>query len=58
MKSLSEETKNKDPLVYSKELGQSLSSECGLPISSIPFDDEQSHFFKQVYINTDRVIRK
>ena len=53
-----EETKNKDPLVYSKELGQSLSSECGLPISSIPFDDEQSHFFKQVYINTDRVIRK
>ena len=53
-----EETKDKDPLVYSKELGQRLSSECGLPISSVPFDDEQSHFFKQVYINTDRVIRK
>ena len=53
-----EETKDKDPLVYSKDLGQRLSSECGLPISSAPFDDEQSHFFKQVYINTDRVIRK
>ena len=58
LNTLWQETQNKDPIEYSKELGQSLSSECGIPVSSMPFDNEQSHFFKQVYVNTDRVIRK
>lgn len=51
-------TKDKDPMELAQHYGKALNSEQGLPISTNPFDKEQSHFFKEVYVNTDRVLRK
>jgi hypothetical protein len=51
-------TKDKDPMELAQHYGKTLNSEQGLPISTNPFDEEQSHFFKEVYVNTDRVLRK
>jgi len=41
-----------------KELGKKLSNEIDLPIAVVPFDSLQSNFFKTVYLNSDRVIRR
>jgi hypothetical protein len=41
-----------------KELGKKLINELDLPIAVVPFDKLQSEFFKTVYINSDRVIRR
>lgn len=41
-----------------KELGKKLINELDIPIAVIPFDKLQSEFFKTVYINSDRVIRR
>jgi hypothetical protein len=41
-----------------KELGKKLINELELPIAVVPFDKLQSEFFKTVYINGDRVIRR
>jgi hypothetical protein len=38
--------------------GNALRNQLDLPISSEPLDAEQSKFFKTVYLNSDRVIRK
>lgn len=40
------------------ELGKLLINELDLPIAVVPFDKLQSEFFKEVYINSDRVIRR
>ena len=41
-----------------KELGKKLINEIDLPIAVVPFDSLQSNFFKTVYLNSDRVIRR
>lgn len=41
-----------------KELGKKLINELDLPIAVVPFDKLQSEFFKTVYLNSDRVIRR
>lgn len=41
-----------------KDLGKKLINELELPIAVVPFDKLQSEFFKTVYINSDRVIRR
>ena len=41
-----------------KDLGKKLINELELPIAVFPFDKLQSEFFKTVYINSDRVIRR
>jgi hypothetical protein len=41
-----------------KELGKKLINEIDLPIAVVPFDTLQSNFFKTVYLNSDRVIRR
>ena len=41
-----------------KEIGKKLINELDLPIAVVPFDKLQSEFFKTVYLNSDRVIRK
>lgn len=41
-----------------KELGKKLINELELPIAVVPFDKLQSEFFKTVYLNSDRVIRR
>jgi hypothetical protein len=41
-----------------KELGKKLINELDLPIAVVPFDKLQSEFFKTVYINSDRVVRR
>ena len=41
-----------------EELGEELQNQLNLPISKNAFDEKQSEFFKTVYINSDRVIRK
>ncbi len=40
------------------ELGTELQNQLNLPISKLALDEKQSEFFKTVYINSDRVIRK
>jgi hypothetical protein len=40
------------------DTGNALRNQLDLPISSEPLDAEQSKFFKTVYLNSDRVIRK
>ena len=41
-----------------KEIGKKLINELDLPIAVVPFDKLQSEFFKTVYLNSDRVIRR
>lgn len=41
-----------------KELGKQLINNLDLPIAVVPFDKLQSEFFKEVYTNSDRVIRR
>lgn len=41
-----------------KDLGKKIINELELPIAVVPFDKLQSEFFKTVYINSDRVIRR
>ena len=58
LNSLWEEHKDVKVSEECKELGKSLINELDLPIAVVPFDKLQSEFFKEVYINSDRVIRR
>jgi len=58
LNSLWEEHKDVKVSEECKELGKLLINELDLPIAVVPFDKLQSEFFKEVYINSDRVIRR
>lgn len=58
LNSLWEEHKDVNVSEECKELGKLLINELDLPIAVVPFDKLQSEFFKEVYINSDRVIRR
>src|SRR6056300_844549 len=58
LNSLWEQHESIDVAEECKELGKKLINELDIPIAVIPFDKLQSEFFKTVYINSDRVIRR
>ena len=58
LNSLWEEHKDVTVSEECKELGKLLINELDLPIAVVPFDKLQSEFFKEVYTNSDRVIRR
>ena len=41
-----------------ENIGTLVRNELSIPVSVYPLDNEQSEFFKTVYLNSDRVIRK
>ena len=52
------EVKDVDPLETSTHLGFEILKGTGVDISTNPLDEEQSKFFKTVYQNTPRIIRR
>jgi hypothetical protein len=52
------DVKDLNPDSENKELGLKILKNLGIDISADPLDAEQSRFFKSVYMNTPRIIRK